>query len=70
MNLQQWKKMEEWLNTVERKALLEQMEALMDRKLSYKQQVKLLSPIYRKLDGNYVALEKVRQIIAKMEGQQ
>jgi antibiotic biosynthesis monooxygenase (ABM) superfamily enzyme len=70
MNLEQWKMMEEWLNTVERKNLLEQMEALMDRKLSYKQQVKLLSPIYRKLDGNYVALEKVRQIIAKMEGQQ
>lgn len=70
MNLQQWREMEEWLNNVERKALLEQMEALMDRKLSYKQQVELLSPIYRKLDGNYVALEKVRQIIAKMEGQQ
>jgi hypothetical protein len=70
MNLQQWKKMEEMLNTVERKALLEQMEALMDRKLSYKQQVELLSPIMKKLDQNYLVLENVRSIIAKMEGQQ
>lgn len=70
LTLEELKMIEKWLNEKQRKELIEKLEMVIDRRLTYKEQQEATKEIHKLLDLNYQALENVRNEIKTMEGQQ